>query len=298
MKVTKKDRHHTENVNIPIQDTNLLKKKDQTYTVQMFGKRLVELRNERNLSQQQSADLIGISRNTLSMYERCERCASIDIAVNVANKYNVTLDYLFGTGYKTKEHNDSGLYGFGFSEDALDLLLDHHVLGFVDAVLSHPAMKKVIDLMYGVHYKPLINSYETNYISRLISDMLYHIIVNINKEAYKLRPMSEDEELELLDAVRHCISNIERKESLLCTDYDNYVDCEDDIISELERIQVLLENSESCSIVDAKNEGFQLAIKMITNGELFVPSPMSSADQEELSRQLSDLQSSIDQEHC
>lgn len=298
MKVTKKDGKNILDGNVSIPKKNTTKKKDQTYTIQMFGQRLVELRNERNLSQQQSADLIGISRNTLSMYERCERCASIDVAVNVANKYNVTLDYLFGTGYKTKEHNDSGLYEFGFSEDTLDLLLDHHVLAFVDAVLSHPAMKKVVDLMYGVHYKPLINSYETNYISRLISDMLYHIIVNTNKEAYELRPMSEDETLELLDAVRHCISNIEKKGSLLCTDYDEYVDCEDDITSELERIQILLENSESYSIMDAKNEGFQLAIKMITNGELFVPTPMPLADQEELGRQISEPQNSIDQEHC
>jgi len=279
MKVTKTDKTPFESASKAIQNIIPSQKKEQSYTIQKFGQRLVELRNERGLSQQQSAELIGISRNTLSMYERCERCASIDIAVNVAERYNVTLDYLFGSGYKSKEHNDTGLYEFGFSEESLDLLMDPHVLEFVDSVLSDPEINMVVELIRCTHYKPLINSYETNYISRLVSDVLYRIVVRVSKDAYTLRPMTEDEALELIDAVKQCIRDIECKGALLKTDYDDFMDCEDSIVTQLERIQILLEHSESYSLMDAENEGFQKALNMIAKGELFVPSGMPLEDQ-------------------
>ena len=65
-----------------------------SYTVKSFGEKLIELRNERGITQAESAELIGVTRNSLSMYERGERCPNIDIAVNAANAYNVSLDYL------------------------------------------------------------------------------------------------------------------------------------------------------------------------------------------------------------
>ena len=65
MTVTKKDLKKN------IEHTNV------SYTVESFGKKLVELRNENNLTQAGSAEKIGISRNALSMYERFERCPSI-----------------------------------------------------------------------------------------------------------------------------------------------------------------------------------------------------------------------------
>ncbi|CUO05018.1 HTH-type transcriptional regulator immR [[Eubacterium] contortum] len=246
---------------------NLEKHANVSYTVKSFGEKLIELRNERHLTQAQSAKLIGITRNTLSMYERNERCPNIDIAVNTANKYNVSLDYLFGTGYKDKRKNHESLYDY-FSEEALDLLADSHINNFVDAILSHPNTKKIADIIYATHYKPLINSYEINYISRLISDLLYNMIVNINKEAYQLRPMLSSEIEELLEAVNDCIRKLETSRILLRTDYDKYLDCEDDIQTELERIKSLLENSPETEYNQAKQEGFVEAIRMFADKEI------------------------------
>lgn len=271
MKVTNGDHTIAQNKSTAVRKASNKEKKEQSYTMQYFGERLIELRNERKLSQQQSADLIGISRNTLSMYERGERCASIDVAVNAANKYGVTLDYLFGRGYKLKEHNDMSVYSLGLSETSLDLLSDSKTLGFVDAILSNPCTQKLVNLIYCTHYKPLINSYEINYMSRLAADLLYSMIVSINKDAYKLHPMSEAEIDELNEAVEQCIIDIRRQEYLLTTDYDAFADCEDDVLSELERIKFLLEDAESRDLNDAKQDGFNEAIKMIARGEMVLP---------------------------
>lgn len=263
MTVTKKDLKKN------IEHTNV------SYTVESFGKKLVELRNENNLTQAESAEKIGISRNALSMYERFERCPSIDIAVKVANVYNVSLDYLFGTGYKKPKYNYKNLYDLGFSEKTLDFLSTEENRYYVDAILSNPCIKKISDILYGFSYKPLINSYETNYISRLISDLLYSIIVDVLKSHYHLRPISEDEVDELLDAINACLVHISQKEDPICTDYDEYLDCSDSIETELERIRFLLEDTPCTDYNRGREDGFYDAIKRIANNEfkVFTASP-------------------------
>ncbi|PWJ49155.1 helix-turn-helix transcriptional regulator [Faecalicatena contorta] len=256
---------------------NTTKTTNVSYTAKSFGRKLIELRNEKDITQADSAELIGITRNTLSMYERNERCPNIDIAVNAANAYNVSLDYLFGIGYREKKKNHESLYDY-FSEESLDFLSDTHIRYFVDSMLSHPNSKKISDILYAIQYKPLINSYEINYISRLISDLLYSMVVDINKDAYELRPMLENELSELLEAVNDCISKIEQRERLLRTDYDKYLDCEDSINTELERIKSLLENAPDTEYNQAREAGFTSAIKMIANGEMGVPSLISPED--------------------
>lgn len=239
-----------------------------SYTVKSFGEKLIELRNERGITQAESAELIGITRNSLSMYERGERCPNIDIAVNAANAYNVSLDYLFGTGYRTPKNNEYNMYDMGFSEEALDFLCIEENRYYVDAILSDPRIQKISDMLYGSDYKPLINSYEMNYISRLISDLLYCILVDVTKGAYNLRPMFDEEIEELLDAVNNCIRQLENKEHLLRTDYDEYVDCCDTIQTELERVKSLLEDSPGTNYHQAFQDGFNDAVKKFCAGEL------------------------------
>lgn len=44
-------------------------------------------------------------------------------------------------------------------------------------------------LLKNFHYKPLENYYETKYVSRLISDLLYTIMADALKDSYQLRPI-------------------------------------------------------------------------------------------------------------
>ncbi len=61
-----------------------------------FSLRLRELRNSKGLSQQKLADFLGISKSSINMYERGEREPGLEIVENIADFFNVDIDYLFG----------------------------------------------------------------------------------------------------------------------------------------------------------------------------------------------------------
>lgn len=61
-----------------------------------FSKRLKELREENNLSQEQLAKATGISRSCISMYESNNRVANLNALIALADYFNVSLDFLVG----------------------------------------------------------------------------------------------------------------------------------------------------------------------------------------------------------
>lgn len=65
-------------------------------TKDVFGERLMEIRKERGETQQELADSIGITQQSLCRYEQGERTANIDFIRKVAKHYNVTADYFLG----------------------------------------------------------------------------------------------------------------------------------------------------------------------------------------------------------
>lgn len=61
-----------------------------------FSLRLRELRNSKGLSQQKLSDFLGISKSSVNMYERGEREPGLEMVENIADFFNVDVDYLFG----------------------------------------------------------------------------------------------------------------------------------------------------------------------------------------------------------
>ena len=68
---------------------------------QLFSKRLVQLRKEKNLTQQQLSDLVGFSRNTYAQYETSRREPDFDTVQILANFFEVSIDYLVGNDFNT-----------------------------------------------------------------------------------------------------------------------------------------------------------------------------------------------------
>ena len=61
-----------------------------------FSANLSALRRDRNLSQKQAAEELGISQALLSHYEKGIRECNLDFVKKVADYYDVTADYLLG----------------------------------------------------------------------------------------------------------------------------------------------------------------------------------------------------------
>ncbi len=64
--------------------------------MKVFAERLKSLRQEKGLTLQNISDAIGVSINTISRWERCERLPNILHLVALANFFKVSVNYLCG----------------------------------------------------------------------------------------------------------------------------------------------------------------------------------------------------------
>lgn len=69
--------------------------------------RLKELRTEFSISQQQLADVIGVSQQSINKYENHNVEPDIETLKAMANYFNVSIDYLVGYEKETVENENS-----------------------------------------------------------------------------------------------------------------------------------------------------------------------------------------------
>ncbi len=65
-------------------------------TPNLRGDRITRLRKERGITQYDLADMLDISQNQVSRYERSAMNPGIDTLVRIANCFDTTTDYLLG----------------------------------------------------------------------------------------------------------------------------------------------------------------------------------------------------------
>ena len=61
-----------------------------------LGYRLKALRNERNISQTELGNLLGVTKVSVSGYENGTRFPSMDILIKILDVFDVSADYMFG----------------------------------------------------------------------------------------------------------------------------------------------------------------------------------------------------------
>lgn len=72
-----------------------------------FGERLFELRTERGISQEQFAELMNVSRQSISKWETDKAYPEMSRLIFMSDYFNVTLDYLIrGKEYATKPDSE------------------------------------------------------------------------------------------------------------------------------------------------------------------------------------------------
>lgn len=65
-----------------------------------FEKRLRALGLQKELSQLQLAEKLGLTKSTISAYENGQRMPSYEVLIGIANFFSVTTDYLLGQDQK------------------------------------------------------------------------------------------------------------------------------------------------------------------------------------------------------
>lgn len=83
-----------------------------------FGNRLKTLRLKENMTQEQLARKLGLTKSVISAYETELRQPSYDVLIHIAKIFKVTTDYLFGL--KNKREVDLS----GLSQEEIDALLN------------------------------------------------------------------------------------------------------------------------------------------------------------------------------
>lgn len=68
-----------------------------------FYPRLRDLREDRDLSQQNVADFLGMKQSQYSRYERGIRDIPTDVLIRLARFYNTTTDYILGLTNEPKK---------------------------------------------------------------------------------------------------------------------------------------------------------------------------------------------------
>ncbi|WP_340395270.1 helix-turn-helix transcriptional regulator [Paenibacillus sp. FSL E2-0177] len=92
-----------------------------------FGNRLREIRLANNLTQKELAVLFKLSESAIGMYERDEREPSFKLANEIADRFEVTTDYLFGrTDIIRSEETNLSFYGgpSEYTEDEIEVIED------------------------------------------------------------------------------------------------------------------------------------------------------------------------------
>lgn len=84
--------------------------------------RLKKLREQKRLNQTELANLLKVSNGSISKWERGDRQPDYETLENIADTFNVTIDYLLGRSDSKQEFNESQM-NFSTPQEALSFIL-------------------------------------------------------------------------------------------------------------------------------------------------------------------------------
>lgn len=106
-----------------------------------FGERIVALRKEKSLKQNELAEQLGIGPVVLSRYEKDQITPSVEVAARIAKALNVTVDYLWnGLADPEAAVLDERLHQF----DKLSEKDQEYVLAVLDAFAGKAKLQEIL----------------------------------------------------------------------------------------------------------------------------------------------------------
>lgn len=81
-----------------------------------FGNTLRNLRKSNNYTQEKLAEKLGVSINSIAMYENGNRFPSIKMLTMISKLFNVSIDELIGNSINAKNNIDEAILGISAEE--------------------------------------------------------------------------------------------------------------------------------------------------------------------------------------
>lgn len=100
-----------------------------------FANVLKELRTRSGFSQQELANTLGVSRSSISMFERGEREPNIEILELIADYFNVDMNYLLGNSN----------YTTNISQPAAGYYINPEVAAYAQEIYDNPELRILMD---------------------------------------------------------------------------------------------------------------------------------------------------------
>ena len=85
-----------------------------------FGANLKRLRRERDMTQEELADALGLSVQAISRYETAAAYPDIEMLPVIAGYFGVTVDYILGVSEKERESRRDDYYSRFRAADSAD----------------------------------------------------------------------------------------------------------------------------------------------------------------------------------
>lgn len=108
---------------------NVNGKKEKENNIKKIGKRLRDLREEKNITQEELGKILGTSHVTIGRYENGERIPKLDILMDLANYFSVSLDFLLFRSDKKEVSSNTDKSSLNFiNERKLPIVEDYNKL--------------------------------------------------------------------------------------------------------------------------------------------------------------------------
>ncbi|WP_379700537.1 helix-turn-helix domain-containing protein [Mediterraneibacter gnavus] len=154
-----------------------------------FSKRLKTLRETAELTQEQLAKELKVSRGAISYYEKGERTPDIEFLDSVSEFFGLPIDYLLGYSENIKEKHKDMYTEYGLTDEACDELegVDSELGHIISHIITNSSFLGIRHLIEtAIENYRLFGEMEFDYISFILTKHLQHLIADaLNAELNK-----------------------------------------------------------------------------------------------------------------
>ena len=196
---------------------------------QQLGARILFLRKEYGYTQEQVANTLGITRISLSYYERGERSIDIETLYKIAELFNTSVDFLMGLSpYNTPKGNYDEIYELhtiGFSSEILDKLWGNpNFLELFCDIVTHKDFYLLEKLTYHSRYTEF-EEIDAGYRSFLTAKLLYSMISDIFlswyfDNPYRIKELTDNEKKQIISEIEQYLEEKQYLEQTRTLDFE------------------------------------------------------------------------------